>query len=68
MNNKKLEIVCFNMESAVIAQKNGADRIEFCANMLEGGTSPDFESVCKVRAELSIGLYSKTIMVVRIRN
>lgn len=56
MNNKKLEIVCFNVESAVIAQENGADRIEFCANMLEGGTSPDFESVCKVRSELSIKL------------
>ena len=56
MNNKKLEIVCFNVESAVIAQENGADRIEFCANMLEGGTSPDFETACKVRAELSIKL------------
>ncbi|WP_348811419.1 copper homeostasis protein CutC [Flavobacterium maritimum] len=54
MNNKNLEIACFNGESAVIAQENGADRVELCANMLEGGTSPDFETALKVRAELSI--------------
>ncbi|WP_268846504.1 copper homeostasis protein CutC [Flavobacterium aestivum] len=54
MNNKNLEIACFNAESAVIAQQNGADRVELCANMLEGGTTPDFELARKVRAELSI--------------
>jgi copper homeostasis protein len=54
MNNKNLEIVCFNLESAVIAEKNGADRVELCANMLEGGTTPDFETAQKVRDELNI--------------
>lgn len=54
MSNKNLEIACFNAESAVIAQQNGADRVELCANMLEGGTTPDFEIVRKVRNELSI--------------
>jgi copper homeostasis protein len=54
MNNKKLEIACFNAESAVIAQINGADRVELCANMLEGGTTPDFEIAKKVRNKLSI--------------
>ncbi|MFL5753625.1 MAG: copper homeostasis protein CutC [Bacteroidia bacterium] len=37
-----LEIAIFNIESASIAQKNGADRIELCANMKEGGISPPF--------------------------
>jgi len=54
MSNKNLEIACFNAESAVIAQQNGADRVELCANILEGGTTPDFELARKVRGELSI--------------
>jgi copper homeostasis protein len=54
MNNKNLEIACFNAESAVIAQQNGADRVELCENMLEGGTTPDFELARKVRDVLSI--------------
>lgn len=56
MNNKNLEIACFNEESAVIAQKCGADRVELCANMQEGGTTPDFEMARKVRDELNIKL------------
>jgi copper homeostasis protein len=54
MSNKNLEIACFNAESAVIAQINGADRVELCDNMLEGGTTPNFEIARKVRDELSI--------------
>lgn len=54
MSNKNLEIACFNAESALIAQQNGADRVELCANMLEGGTTPDFELARKVRGELNI--------------
>lgn len=54
MTAKKLEIACFNLESAIIAQQNGADRVELCANMFEGGTTPDFETAKKVRAELNI--------------
>lgn len=56
MNNKNLEIACFNWESVVIAQESGADRVELCANMQEGGTTPDFEIARKVRDELSIKL------------
>jgi copper homeostasis protein len=54
MKNKKLEIACFTAESAIIAQQNGADRVELCANLLEGGTTPDFETAQKVRGELDI--------------
>ena len=52
----KLEIACFNLKSAIIAQENGADRVELCAEMKKGGTTPDFEITEKTRKELSIDL------------
>ena len=36
--NKKIEIACFKLESATLAQKAGADRVELCANISVGGT------------------------------
>lgn len=39
----KLEIACFNLESALIAALSPADRIEFCAGFSEGGTTPSVE-------------------------
>lgn len=56
MEQSKLEIACFNLESVIIAQENGADRVELCANMKEGGTTPDFEITKAVRNVLSIDL------------
>jgi copper homeostasis protein len=52
----QLEIACFNLESAVIAQENGADRIELCAEMEVGGTTPDVEITKQVRELLTIDL------------
>jgi len=37
----KLEIACFTVSAALIAQKNGADRVEFCDGILVGGSTPD---------------------------
>ena len=54
MKNKNLEVACFNLESAIIAQQYGADRIELCDNMMEGGTTSNFEIARKARAELRI--------------
>ncbi|KGO88310.1 copper homeostasis protein CutC [Flavobacterium suncheonense] len=54
---KKLEIACFNSESALIAQQGGADRIEFCANLKEGGTTPDFKTIKKLLPEIRVDLY-----------
>jgi copper homeostasis protein len=52
----KLEIACFNVNSAVIAQENGADRVELCASIEVGGTTPDFEFTKKVRELIDIDL------------
>lgn len=54
---EKLEIACFNAPSAVIAQQGGADRIELCDNIKEGGTTPDFEITKQTRERLTIPLY-----------
>lgn len=35
-----LEIACFDLPSAIIAQQNGANRIELCDNWSVGGTTP----------------------------
>ena len=54
---KKIEIACFNLESALIAQKAGADRVELCADMSVGGTTPTIEMIKQARENLTIDLY-----------
>lgn len=56
MKKAQLEIVCFNLESAIIAQDNGADRVELCANRTAGGTTPDLELTKTVRNKVTIDL------------
>lgn len=53
----KIEIACFNPESAVIAFENGADRIELCDGLSEGGTTPDFETTKQLREEIDIPIF-----------
>ena len=53
---KKIEIACFNLESALIAQKVGADRVELCADMSVGGTTPTIEIIQQAREHLTIDL------------
>ena len=57
LQNKKIEIACFNFESALIAQKAGADRLELCADISVGGTTPTIEMIQQARKNLSIDLY-----------
>lgn len=52
----QLEIACFNLDSALIAQESGADRVELCAQMEVGGTTPDFEITKQVRNLITIDL------------
>jgi copper homeostasis protein len=52
-----LEISCFNLPSALIAQAAGAGRIELCASPSEGGTTPSFGAIKLAREKLHIPLY-----------
>jgi copper homeostasis protein len=57
MNLKKTEVACFDLESALIAQKAGADRVELCVDMYVGGTTPTIETIKKALEHLTIDLY-----------
>lgn len=52
-----VEIVVFNLESAMKAQEGGADRIELCDNPGEGGTTPSAGIIELARQNLSIDVY-----------
>jgi copper homeostasis protein len=45
MSKTKLEIAVFSIEAALDAFHAGADRVEFCENPLEGGTTPSYGSL-----------------------
>jgi copper homeostasis protein len=51
-----LEICADSVESAVIAQQSGADRIELCDNLAEGGTTPGPGKLLSARSNLDIAL------------
>lgn len=53
----KLEICVDNIVSAIIAQESGADRIELCGSLTEGGTTPGLGTIRSVREKISIGLH-----------
>lgn len=52
----KLEICVDSVYSAVDAQEAGADRIELCDNLIEGGTTPSYGTIMTARRNLAIGL------------
>lgn len=54
---EKLEIACFKAQSALIAQQGGADRIELCDNIKEGGTTPNLEITKQTLEKVTIPLY-----------
>jgi copper homeostasis protein len=53
----KLEICVDSVESAINAQAAGADRVELCDNLIEGGTTPGYGSIISARNNLDIGLH-----------
>jgi len=53
----KLEVCVDSLESAINAQIAGADRIELCNNLIEGGTTPSYGTIVSVRNNLSIAIH-----------
>jgi len=53
-----LEIAANSLASALAAQEGGADRIELCENLGEGGTTPSHGTLSMVRDKLRIPVYA----------
>src|ERR1700684_1033402 len=51
-----LEICAGSVTSCLAAQEGGAGRIEFCDNLLEGGTTPSYGAISSARDKLRIAL------------
>lgn len=56
MSSIKIEVCANSLQSALNAQKGGADRVELCANLYEGGTTPSMGEIKLARKLLQIDL------------
>lgn len=52
-----LEIAAGSLDSALAAQAGGADRVELCGNLGEGGTTPSYGTLAVARDRLRIPLF-----------
>lgn len=52
-----VEVCIDSLESALAAESAGADRVELCANLLEGGTTPSAGLIAEVRRSISMKLH-----------
>lgn len=53
----KLEVCVDSVESAVIAAENGGDRLEVCANLIIGGTTPGVSQFRQIRKACDLALH-----------
>jgi copper homeostasis protein len=57
MSTRQLEICVGSWQSALAAQEGGADRIELCDNLAEGGTTPSYGMILKCKKSLQIPFF-----------
>lgn len=54
--NYQFEVCANSVESCIAAQQGGADRVELCAGIPEGGTTPSFGEIKQARRMLDEGI------------
>ena len=52
-----IEIATSDFLTTASAVKGGADRIELCANLAEGGTTPSYGHIKKCREAFNVAIY-----------
>lgn len=57
LKTRYLEIACFNLESALLADKAGADRIELCDDFSVGGITPEFSVAQAAKRSIKTALF-----------
>jgi copper homeostasis protein len=57
MSRRPLEIAANSTASALAAQEGGADRVELCENLCDGGSTPSYGTIAVARERLRIPLY-----------
>ena len=57
MTRIELEVISFDLASCLVAERQGADRIELCANPHEGGTTPSHGMIAVARRHTTIQLF-----------
>ncbi len=55
--NRRLEVCCYSVTDAVIAQEAGADRIELCAGRPEDGTTPSVGYLVQAAKALTVPVF-----------
>ncbi len=57
VNDLTVEVCVDSLDSAIAAERGGANRVELCASLVEGGVTPSAGLIATARQRISIGLH-----------
>ena len=57
VNDLTVEVCVDSLDSAIAAERGGANRVELCGSLVEGGVTPSAGLIATARQKISIGLH-----------